>query len=58
MTAFPIRVGFIGAGRISDLHVIEYLQNPAARLVGVCDANVARARAKIASWGLRDAERR
>ena len=54
MTAFPIRVGIIGAGRISDLHVIEYLQNPAARLVGVCDANVARARTKIASWGLRE----
>ena len=50
MTAFPVRVGIIGAGRISDLHAIEYLQNPAARLVGVCDANVARAKAKLALW--------
>ena len=54
MTAFPVRVGIIGAGRISDLHAIEYLQNPAARLVGVCDANVARAKAKLALWSAPD----
>ena len=54
MTATPIRVGFIGAGRISDLHAIEYLQNPAAVIVGVCDRNVAAAQAKVASWGLTD----
>jgi predicted dehydrogenase len=54
MTASPIRVGIIGAGRISDLHVIEYLQNPAARLVGVCDTNVSQAKAKAASWGVPD----
>ena len=29
-----LRVGFIGAGRISDLHAIEYLQNDARRAGG------------------------
>ncbi|WP_233873246.1 Gfo/Idh/MocA family protein [Paraburkholderia adhaesiva] len=54
MTRSTIRVGFIGAGRISDLHAIEYLQNPAARIVGICDRNVDAARAKLASWGIAD----
>ena len=54
MTASPFRVGIIGAGRISDLHAIEYLQNPAARIVGVCDRDVAQARAKLAAWGIPD----
>ena len=41
-----LRVGFIGAGRIADLHAIEYLQNERAELVAVCDADgrIARAR--------------
>ena len=34
-----LRVGIIGAGRISDLHAIEYLQNPRAQIVAVADAN-------------------
>ena len=33
----PIGVGILGAGRISDLHAIEYLRNAAARIVAVCD---------------------
>ena len=33
-----LRVGFIGTGRISDLHAIEYLQNERAELVAVCDS--------------------
>ena len=40
-----IRVGFIGAGRISDLHAIEYLHNPRAEIAAVCDADPA-----IISW--------
>jgi predicted dehydrogenase len=39
-----LRVGFIGSGRISDLHAIEYLQNERAELVAVfdLDADIAR----------------
>lgn len=52
MTDKPLRVGLIGAGRISDLHAIEYLQNPHARIVALCDRDVAQARAKATAWGL------
>jgi predicted dehydrogenase len=34
-----LRVGFIGAGRISDLHAIEYIQNEKTELVAVCDVD-------------------
>ena len=54
MTKGPLRVGIIGTGRISDLHAIEYLQNPGARIVGLCDRDTAQARDKARSWGLAD----
>jgi predicted dehydrogenase len=47
-----LRVGFIGAGRISDLHAIEYLQNPRAELVAVCDINPEYAHSRAAQWGV------
>lgn len=47
-----LRVGFIGAGRISDLHAIEYLNNAAAEIVAVCDADVSIARRRAANWGV------
>ena len=34
-----VRVGFIGAGRISDLHALEYAANPDASIVAVADVN-------------------
>jgi predicted dehydrogenase len=47
-----IRIGFIGAGRISDLHAIEYLQNPHTRIVAVCDADTEIGRRQAAKWGV------
>lgn len=54
MTTQPLRVGLIGTGRISDLHAIEYLQNPDARIVALCDRDVAQARGKATAWGIPD----
>ena len=47
-----LNVGIIGAGRISDLHAIEYLANPGARIVAVCDSDLATARMRAAQWGV------
>jgi predicted dehydrogenase len=49
-----MRVGLIGTGRISDLHAIEYLQNPDARIVALCDRDIGQARQKAQSWGIPD----
>ena len=54
MRARPIGVGIVGTGRISDLHAIEYLVNPAARIVALCDADTALARRRAAAWELGD----
>lgn len=45
-----LRVGFIGAGRISDLHAIEYLRNPRAKLAAVCDLDADTARERAGKW--------
>lgn len=47
-----LRVGFIGTGRISDLHAIEYLQNEKTQLVAVCDVNVESANMRAKAWGI------
>lgn len=47
-----LRVGFIGAGRISDLHALEYLANPRACIVAVCDVNASIARERGLKWGV------
>ena len=52
MTTRPIGVGFAGTGRISDLHAIEYLANPAAQIVALCDTDTALAARRAAAWGL------
>ena len=47
-----IRVGIVGVGRIADLHVLEYIRNPKAQIVGLCDFNVEHAEKKAFAWGL------
>jgi predicted dehydrogenase len=47
-----LRTGFIGTGRISDLHALEYLDNPRAKIVAVCDQNIEIARLRGAAWGV------
>jgi predicted dehydrogenase len=47
-----IRVAIVGTGRISDLHAIEYLANPKARIVALCDRDVALAQGRAIAWGL------
>ena len=46
-----INVGFIGGGRISDLHALGYRDNPDARIYAVCDVDAERAEARKQVWG-------
>ena len=55
MRKSQFRVGFIGTGRISDLHAIEYLQNPRARIVALCDRDAKLAERRSVAWQLEDA---
>ena len=56
MTGKPFRVAFVGTGRISDLHVIEYLRNPAARITALCDRRPDLARERAQTWGCDDVD--
>ena len=47
-----IGVGFIGAGRISDLHARAYVGNERARLVAVADPAAEHREARGESWGV------
>jgi predicted dehydrogenase len=50
-TVDQVRAGIIGAGRISDLHAIEYRTNPDAEIVAVADVNVDQAERRARAWG-------
>ena len=50
MSTKPYGIGMVGTGRISDLHAIEYLRNPDARIVALCDRDVERARRRASRW--------
>ena len=50
-----LRVGIIGCGRISDLHVLGYRGRSDATIAAVCDAEPDHARSKLEQWGLPDA---
>jgi predicted dehydrogenase len=47
-----LRVGFIGTGRISDLHALEYLANDRARIVAISDIDSDIARPRGEQWGV------
>ena len=47
-----VTVGFIGMGRISDVHALGYLSDDRAHIAAVCARNVERAAAKAAQWGV------
>jgi predicted dehydrogenase len=51
-----VRAGFIGAGRISDLHALEYIANPDAEIVAIADVNRDLAEKRARAWGFPDAE--
>lgn len=55
MNTKPYGIGFVGMGRISDLHAIEYLRNPHARIVALCDRDVELARRRKSKWRVDDA---
>ncbi len=47
----PLRVGFVGCGRIADLQCLGYLGHPGAEIHAVCDIDVALARTRAEQWG-------
>ncbi|CAN7400829.1 Gfo/Idh/MocA family oxidoreductase [Paenibacillus sp. LjRoot153] len=48
-----IRIGVIGAGSISEMHLKSYHNNPDAELYAICDLNEERAKAKAEKYGIR-----
>ena len=49
-----LRVGFIGTGRISDLHALAYLDDERAEISAVCDRDIGLARRRGKAWGVAD----
>jgi len=47
----PLRVGFVGCGRIADLQCLGYLEHPAAEIHAVCDVDTELARSRAEEWG-------
>jgi len=46
-----LRIGVIGAGSISDLHLQSYANHPSVEIYAICDLNEGRAKAKAAQYG-------
>ena len=50
-----LRIGIIGCGRISDLHVLGYRDRDDATIVALCDVNPENTTSKSKQWQLPDA---
>ena len=50
-----LRIGIIGCGRISDLHVLGYRDRDDARIVALCDVDPENTASKSKQWQLPDA---
>ncbi len=46
-----INVGFVGCGRIADLHALGYRGHPDARIYAVCDTDAALCEKRRKEWG-------
>jgi len=46
-----INIGFIGLGRIADVHSPAYMNNPDACIYAVCDSNPEIAKKRMEQWG-------
>ncbi|WP_054711131.1 Gfo/Idh/MocA family oxidoreductase [Bacillus sp. JCM 19041] len=46
-----VRIGVIGAGSISDMHLKSYAASDEAKLIAICDLNEERAKEKAALYG-------
>ncbi len=47
-----VRVGFVGCGRIADVHWLGYRNNPRAKLVALCDTSEATLARRGKEWGV------
>ena len=45
-----IQIGFIGLGRIADLHYLGYNNNKQAKVYAVCDSNLELAHIRKKQW--------
>jgi predicted dehydrogenase len=47
-----MRVGFVGAGAVAELHRLALREAPGARLVAIADPDAARRQTRAAEWGV------
>ncbi len=47
----PLRIGFVGCGRIADLQCLGYLAHPDAEIHAVCDVDATLASRRVDEWG-------